>query len=256
MQSEALVTGSSALPLRAGIALLTLQLRASLQDAAAAEADENTADHDAAREQLRARLAPLMEERRSALDEALAQARAEAAGAVAAAHRAASVMVAQAPPPVEQVAPSDAEAVAAVVPVAEIVARLAEDVAPTERVMRILTEVVTSVAEVPTRPTTAAADEKSTQPGQPGRAQLAPTTTTVVIDAEAFARVFATVFAALLDERFSAWGAVMPARPTPGQALVPARVKQSFWTQARHPDVLLMGLAMVIVLVVLAAWFA
>lgn len=73
------------LPPRAGIALLTLQLRAALQAAADAEAEEASWDLDAAVEQLRARLAPLVEDRRNALDEALSQARAEADAAVASA---------------------------------------------------------------------------------------------------------------------------------------------------------------------------
>ena len=41
-----------------------------------------------------------------------------------------------------------------------------------------------------------------------------------------------------------------------GAAPLPVPVKQSFWTHARHPDVILMSLTMVIVLVILAAWLA
>lgn len=91
----------------------------------------------------------------------------------------------------------------------------------------------------------------------------------VVIDAEAFARVFATVFASMFDERAAAWGPnvhTAPLYPTqmfsvgqfalPQPTPAPAPVKQSFWSHAKHVDVLLLSAAMVIVLVVLAAWLA
>ncbi len=73
------------LPHRAEIALLTLQLRASLHEAAAAEAEEAAWDPDVALTQLRARLQPLVEDRRRALDQAIEEARTEADAAVAAA---------------------------------------------------------------------------------------------------------------------------------------------------------------------------
>ena len=77
----------------------------------------------------------------------------------------------------------------------------------------------------------------------------------MVIDAEAFARVFAAVIASALEERPPVWSptaqmfAALPIAPQ-----VP--VKQSFWSHAKHVDVLLLSAAMVIVLVVLAAWLA
>jgi hypothetical protein len=89
-----------------------------------------------------------------------------------------------------------------------------------------------------------------------------------VIDAEAFAKVFAAVFATMLEERVSAWAPSVqapmpyPAQPYPTQLYaalpqpVPVPVKQSFWSHAKHVDVLLLSAAMVIVLVVLAAWLA
>jgi hypothetical protein len=83
-----------------------------------------------------------------------------------------------------------------------------------------------------------------------------PAPINVTIDADAFARVFATVFASLIEHRLVDQPAPqMYLRPImDAPALVPVQPKQGFWSQARHPDVLLMGLATVIVLVVLAAW--
>jgi hypothetical protein len=95
-----------------------------------------------------------------------------------------------------------------------------------------------------------------------------PTSVTVVLDAEAFARAFATVFASVLDSRYAAMTAgQLSLPPAPGQvahgqvaqfpgAQVPVVIhqKQSFWAHARHVDVLLMGVAAAIVLIVLAAW--
>ena len=82
----------------------------------------------------------------------------------------------------------------------------------------------------------------------------APATTTVVIDAEAFARVFATVLAELLDSRLSAFAPQQPIiiqQPAPTAVTV---AKKSGWAHALHADVLLMTLTMIVVLVVLAAW--
>jgi hypothetical protein len=77
----------------------------------------------------------------------------------------------------------------------------------------------------------------------------------VTIDADAFARVFATVFASLIEHRLVDQPTQMYMRPMmEAPAPAPVQAKQGFWSQARHPDVLLMGLATAIVLVVLAAW--
>jgi hypothetical protein len=92
----------------------------------------------------------------------------------------------------------------------------------------------------------------------PAAATAAPgPTTNVVVDAEAFARVFATVIAQVLAEREvppAAWPAGapvwVPAPPTPA----PAEAKRSFWRHAWHADVVLLGIATVIVVAVLAAW--
>jgi hypothetical protein len=252
MLSDAPSIGTRGLSPRAAVALLTLQLRGSLQEAAAAEAAEAEADHDAAREELRARLEPLMDERRRALDAELAKARAEAAAAVAAARRAASAIVASASSIAEVTAPVvriDTPTEPTGVPLGQVVVPLAERPAP---VMAVVP------ASVPVRhpdlpaPRGAAVIGGPMQPDLPSLGQPGPIT--VVIDADAFARVFATVMATVLDERFAAWGAGVPNGP--GFALQPvaAPAKPSFWSQARHLDVFLMGLAMAVVLVVLAAW--
>ncbi|MEI6497822.1 MAG: hypothetical protein WCO88_14255, partial [Actinomycetota bacterium] len=83
-------------------------------------------------------------------------------------------------------------------------------------------------------------------------------TPNIVLDAEAFARVFATVLAearagqpTVPPEYLAALQAqarlVAPAAP-------PAPVKKGFWANAKHLDVLLLGLGAAIVLGILAAW--
>ncbi|MDO8362481.1 MAG: hypothetical protein Q7V88_06255 [Actinomycetota bacterium] len=79
----------------------------------------------------------------------------------------------------------------------------------------------------------------------------------VSIDAEAFARVFAAVFATMIDERLAAGGlSHVPGQLSIAQAQAPRAPKRSFWSAAMHIDVLLLTAAMVIMLVVLAAWLA
>ena len=175
--------GSRALSPRANIALLTLQLRAALQEAAAAEADEAASDDDAARAQLRERAVPLIEKRRAELDAILARERAEASAKVAAAQRA---VFAETPLP--QLPPTTTVVVPAVVP------------------------------------------------------------TPPLVDADAFARGVAAAFASILDDRLNERALLPVPAPTPA--------RRSFWRNARHPDVLLLAFATVIVLVVLAAWMA
>ncbi len=290
MIGDAPSTGSPALSARAGIALLTLQLRAAIMEAEAAEATNATADHEGAREELRARLDPLLTQRRESLDQSLAEAKAEADAKVASARRAATVMIAQASPPLPSVPVATAGPPArADMPVAVPVVALAvaansarpegdESRAPApETVVQPLLpndttvqaeppKLVLAVADVAAQPTNMAAlveqpfESVAIIAAREAAPQSAQQAATVVIDAEAFARVFATVMASLLDERTASFGPGM----TPGQmqafalsvAPPPPPVKQSFWTHARHPDVLLMGFTMVIVLVVLAAWLA
>ncbi len=97
MSDAATPSTSQSLSPRAGVAVLTLQLRNILQEAVAAEAEVASLDVDAAVWQLRARLGPLIEDRRRALAEelqaeehraevAVETARVEAAGIVRAAH--------------------------------------------------------------------------------------------------------------------------------------------------------------------------
>jgi hypothetical protein len=75
----------------------------------------------------------------------------------------------------------------------------------------------------------------------------------VVIDAESFAAAFAAAMAPVLAtiEQGSTQIQQPPAGWVPAQA---APAKKSFWAHAWHPDVLLSGLAMVIVIIVLIAW--
>src|SRR5450432_3885270 len=94
MPTDRPAMGTAVLPPRALLAQLTLQLRASTQDADAAEAEEVAMDQDAALGRQRDELEQLMEARRSALDDAIVQARAEAADAIADAHREVAVILA------------------------------------------------------------------------------------------------------------------------------------------------------------------
>lgn len=108
--------------------------------------------------------------------------------------------------------------------------------------------------------------ERSVIPVTPGNAQLmglvpvaTPNTSTGVApnavpaagmnDPEVFARAVATVLTAVMGERGVA---------APPQVVVqaPSPQKGGFWANARHLDVMLLGLTTVIVLVVLAAWLA
>lgn len=84
---------------RANVAMLTLQLRAALQEAAAAEAEADSIDRDAALRQLQQRLQPLVDERRRALDQELTAVREEAAARIAAAQREAEAIRAATPSP-------------------------------------------------------------------------------------------------------------------------------------------------------------
>ena len=266
MLSNILSVRNPALPPRAEIALLSLEFRAAVNEAAIAEPD------DEARQQLREQLGLLMQERRESLGLEVAQAQADATAAIAAAQRAASVIVAHASavnvpmPPADTVAPviwaaptasqemgppvehvvMPVESAVQIVdpPVERMIKQVITPNAQTAAVLMRTGEEPTPSAEVPAGP--AFTVDVHRQP------VLAKPTSTVVIDAETFATVFATVVAALLNERFAGWDPRMMGSGTP----VPIPVKPSFWTHARHPDVILMSLTMVIVLVILAAWMA
>jgi hypothetical protein len=249
---------------RAAIAMLTLQLRAATQDAANAEREEADADEQAAREQLRARVEPLLDEHRRELDVTLAKERAAAAAAISAAHRAASVMLGQASPAELSLPPDGA--------LAETVAAAAEPCPPEAPLLPQPDDLelaadpaaLVAAAEPPTVEPVTAPEEAANPAAQSGTpviaipASSAPATVppiNIVIDAEAFARVFASVFATILDERMPARANGVYNGPMYAPMVLPAApVKQSFWSHAKRVDVLLLGAAMVIVLVVLAAW--
>lgn len=223
----ALATGLTG---RARGAQLALQLRTALREATAAERDEARAK-DAS--EGRQRQAGAEELRRKELNDGLTRARVEAASVINAARDEAAALVS---------ASENSHLEVAVDPVEEMsefeVAEIADPVA-------LLPDRTHIPAPTPAPP-----------------AAQAPVN--VVIDAEAFARVFAAVFATMFDERNAArggnfqpamyptqmYGATQFAVPQPA----PAPVKQSFWSHAKHVDVLLLSAAMVIVLVVLAAW--
>src|SRR5262245_9112906 len=94
MSSEAPPGGPMVLSPRAGAALLTLQLRAAQQEAAAAEAEDAGWDLEASIAHLTSRLAPRVEDRRQALDAELVRERAAAADALAQARADAARIVA------------------------------------------------------------------------------------------------------------------------------------------------------------------
>lgn len=103
MTAEPLSAARPSLSPRASVALLTLQLRSVLQDAAAAEADADAMSGDAVAEML-VRLQPFVEQRRRTLDDALARERAAAAALISAARREAEVIVAMSSTPREGIA--------------------------------------------------------------------------------------------------------------------------------------------------------
>jgi hypothetical protein len=96
MIDEARMVDPSALSPRAAVALLTLQLRATLQRAVEVESQVASIDVDAELWQLRSKLAPLMEDRRRALADDLAAEQANAAEAIGEAHARAEQLVADA----------------------------------------------------------------------------------------------------------------------------------------------------------------
>lgn len=259
---------------RAGIAMLTLQIRATLQEAAEVEAQYIDIDHDAAKRQLRDRLDPLIQERTRSFTEAIDAARAEAARSIAAAHDEASRVRAEAARASEAAAAAEALRLAAE---DEAAAVEAERLAAEEQA-RLAAEAAVDATAIDDIPDWTALDDELLQPSEVLAAPIMiaadndtpspfarqtlppppPQQINVSIDAEAFAKVFATVFASIVEQRLQhappAPAYVPYAIAPPAPAAAP--VKQGFWRHARHPDVLLLGLATAIVLVVLAAWLA
>ena len=248
MADEIVSNGAAVLSPRAAVALMTLQLRTLNQQFVALAPDAADADYLAARDQLRAKLEPLVSARRRELDLELDAEREQG-----------EALIAQA-----RLEAAEAEARNRVVEVIELpVERVAEPV-----VVEPVVEVI-DVVEVVTDAPSALSDGPSPQlEARPIAAN------SVVLDPEAFAQMLATVvataIAAVLEDRanFAPPQPHLMAQPhqmalpqyipqyvqmaAPMAAPVPA--KASFWSQARHPDVLLMGLAAAITIVVLAAW--
>jgi hypothetical protein len=305
--------GDVAVVARADIARLTLRLRAAQREAAEAESAANVDPTAAAT--LEARLAPLVEQRRDALTAELERVRDEALAAIADARRRADEVLARFAPPVAPapavvpdvpvvavvppapVMPADAPAVDVIglpidSPANWITPAEGIPVTPAEPVAQpIVADPAIDNVWAPSRPA-AAADAAQAVP-VPGDVPPLVPAASVLIDAEAFARVFASMIAQVIDERDR-----RPAPPTqpPVQPIVqPSYVqapymqpqamqqqamqpqmqpqmmqpqmmqpqmmpvqpaKQGFWATARHLDVMLLGTTMVIALVILAAWLA
>lgn len=201
---------------RATVAMLTMQLRAAEREADEVEARATGAELRAIAD-LRTHLAESIQQRAAELALALDHARADASAEIAAAHRAARRPVA---------------ALAAAEPAVSLLGHPATSLpdlvdAPTTGRQHVATPAVLDVraAHVDVAPVAVPAVTPSS---------LAP---------EVFATMFASVLANMLDDRLPVGAAAAPPKP-------------SFWAHARHPDVLLLGLATVIMLVILAAWLA
>jgi hypothetical protein len=252
--------------------MLTLQLRSALQEAEMLETTDHTIDEDAARRQLRERLDPLLEDRRREYAAALEAARADAAAVVEQARAEAERQRATALLAAESARVAEAERLAEAARIAEEERIAAEECIVADETLEDWA-VVEPVLVEPADVEPAVVEPADTEPAIPMStvpatiARPAPQEVIVSIDADAFARVFATVFAALLEQRgYAPLGAAQqvggpvqypqpyPQHMTYAPAAPTTPPRQSFWSHALHPDVLLMGLATVIVLVVLAAW--
>lgn len=322
---------NATLPPRANIALLTLQLRASLRDAEEAERAERVWDGEAAASELRERLDPMVRDQSRTFEVELWQARAAASARVEAvreelaARRASEACNVPAEPPAPEPpahepavaadhevvsGTEDAGAVAIDADVVEEVggagaaagrplAAPAVDAVPIDRVLTAepseahvvesdlpddavpheSPHVVGSSPEDLTgtrddsgaawsRPapesagTLTADDVRSIVDEAIDRfaARQAASQPSSGMDPEAFSRAFAAAFgaafSAMLDERVAALNAG-PAVAPPWVRYAPqppVEIKQSFWTNMWHADVMLSVLAAVIVLVVLIAW--
>lgn len=250
-----------ALPAAATVALLTLQLRAALREAEQAEAAEAAIDLDAARAEMRQRLDALVAERRTALDLQIADARQAASEVVESAHCEAELMLADATrlveeaslsaPALEEPVPPEPVTEPEPEPVAEDVDERAEQ--PLEAVVVLERAVESAVARslVPV-----IEDDVDPWAVHGLQADVREGSPVVTVDAEAFAKVFATVLATVLDERFAAWRAAMVESPmvlsSPQQT--PSASQQSPKRSVFHLDFVLMALAAAIVVVLLFAW--
>ncbi len=244
-------TSESVLAPRAAIALLTLQLRASTQEAIAAERAVDEVDTAAAVSELRARIGPLVDDRRCALDDELAEAQSEMAAAIVAAQAEAEAIVAEATSIAARAAVSRAAEMTANHPVGhgQLVDRVIVDQATVDpaRGSELVRE--TSLWAPPST-LGALASGLPAIPLTPNPDAGRPVT--VVLDADSFARAFAIAIAPLLEDRLRA--SAHPSTQVVRVVQPAASAKKSFWRNAWHVDVVLSGIAMCIVLAVLVAW--
>ena len=270
--------------------MLSLQLRSTVQDAIDAEAAADAIDVDGALWQLRSRLTPLIDERRRALEDEVARERTRGAEAIADAHaeaeritiaaieaaaaramaaRAATELArrsaeleaiaqppAAAPPPLfDQTQSSGPGADEATTPgefvAAAESATLPPPLPPPMPGSGLLSPGTTPDTLVLLEVEPSSDDVWARTMDRPDRTE-APPTMQLVLDADSFARAFAAAMAPILEAREQQPQYVLP----PAAYLQPQAPppKRSFWAHAWHPDVLLSGLAMVIVIIVLVAW--
>jgi hypothetical protein len=281
-------TRSSALSPSAAVALLTLQLRAALREADTAETAVDAINLDRARADLRVQLDAITAERRNALnaamaaeldaaDDMVASARAEAAAIISAARAQAAELDARveassteaarvAPVEIRAVAPAadprvmdDISDVIETVEFAPVVDETAETSATSaggdEAELRASVE--TALATVVSQSPSVAHWSNAPQVGSSLSSGDGPT---ISIDAEAFARVFATVLGTVLDERFAEWRSTAPAgvltgQPLAGQPLVVTTpANRPLWRRVLQLDAILMTLAAAILVVLIFAW--
>lgn len=230
----------------AAIALLTLQLRAAMREADTAEAAVDAIDLDRARADLKMKIDEIRAAKRAALEAELAQERAAAEATVAAARVEADGIMAAARLHAAELAKSVQPEPVVVQPepdVVQPVELLPIVIAPAETPddLELRASVETALARVTTTPA-------------PESGSL------VTVDSEAFARVFATVLATVLDERFAAWRSAAPAGAITTQHVVtpsvtvPAPPKRSLARRVFQLDTVLMALASAIAIVLLFAW--
>ena len=246
---------SSSLSPSAAIALLTLQLRAAIHEADTAEAAVDAIDLDRARVDLKMQLDAIRADRKASLDAELVAERETAEGVLASARAEADQILAAARLHAAELAK------AAPVPEPELIAEpLVESVVEPEPVVVTPAELIPITVgqahdndEVALRASVETALAQVATTPAPGSGPL------VTIDSEAFARVFATVLATVLDERFAAWRSTAPVGALPAQSnafpiapTVPA--KRSGLRKVFQLDTVLMVLAGAIAIVLLFAW--
>ena len=276
MPPEPARRGDTAVASRADVARLTLRLRAAQREAAEAEAAAAAAADPAVVTMLEGRLFPLLEQRRTAFMSELERVRAEALDAIADARRMAEDFVTtHAPRPPGPVTPP-----------------MGIPITVSRDASAAVGQTVDSVwAPRSADPAAWPGDSLGAAVGQeavtPTPAPMAPAPT-VLVDAEAFARAFAALIAKAIDDRTAngqhppqyvpqyahqfipvptmsphqqqpmqqqPMQQQQPVQPVPQMIVMPP-AKQGFWSHARHLDVMLLSVTMVIALVILAAWLA